>query len=56
MSGEEGDDDSTVLNIAYAVTMGFFDDKIMAGIGRDFGKVENRSRWFMMLSLGVTFN
>ena len=56
LSGEEGEDDTTVLNIAYAMTAGFFDDKIMVGIGRDFGKVEDRSRWFAMLSLGVTFN
>ena len=56
LSGQEGAEDTTILNIAYAMTTGFFDDKIMVGVGRDFGEVGDRSRWFMMMSLGVTFN
>lgn len=53
------------LDIAYACTVGFFNDLIMTGFGYNLGSSyvqmddgTNReiSRWFWMLGLGVTFN
>jgi len=40
------------LNVAYAATTGFFNDKVMIGVGYDFGEVKDISRWFMMVSVG----
>lgn len=52
------------LSVAYAMTVGFFDDLIQTGFGYDFG--DNRitnddgaevtiSRWFFLLGLGFSF-
>lgn len=42
------------LNIAYAFTIGFYNDKLMVGLGHDFGTVAaGQSRWFGMMSVGI---
>ncbi len=46
----------TDLDLAYAATVGFWDNLIMAGIGVDLGEVSERSRVFGLLSFGINFN
>ena len=52
------------LNLSYCVTVGFFNDLIMTGVGYNFGEntyvredgtEREISRWFMLLGVGVTF-
>lgn len=57
-------EDFDKVDLAYATTVGFFDDLIMTGIGYNFGsnlytndngdEVEI-SRWFFLLGLGLSF-
>ncbi|MBD1364429.1 hypothetical protein IDJ77_11475 [Mucilaginibacter sp. ZT4R22] len=47
---------STPINLSYATTIGFFDNLIMFGAGYDLGTVNNRSRLFGLLSIGLNFN
>ena len=44
------------IDISYAMTLGIFDDMIMLGGGIDLGSVTGRSRWFGMISIGVSLN
>ena len=46
--------DSTIA-ISYAMTVGFFNNTIVMGIGYDFGQVVDRSRLFGLLSIGASF-
>lgn len=55
ISGDTSNEDATFFDVSYAFTVGFFNDKIMVGVGRDFGEVDDRSRWFGMLGLGIAF-
>jgi len=42
-----------VLDISAGITIGFLNNLIQLGTGRDFGSVGNRSRWFGLLSFGI---
>lgn len=44
------------IDLSVATTVGFFNNLIMIGGGYDLGTVNNRSRWFGVLSIGVNFN
>jgi|SoiMethySBSTD1v2_1073268.scaffolds.fasta_scaffold492002_2 hypothetical protein len=44
------------IDLSYAMTVGFFNNLLMVGAGYDLGKVEGRSRFFGLLSIGVNFN
>lgn len=46
------------LDFSYAATAGFFDNKIMIGVGYDLGKIDDKrpSRFFLLLSVGINFN
>lgn len=41
------------LDLSYCTTIGFFNNLIQFGAGWDFGVVEERSRFFGVLSLGI---
>lgn len=43
------------LDVSWAATVGFLNEMILIGVGRDFGKIEGRrSRWFLLFGLGIT--
>ena len=44
------------IDISYATTIGFFNNLLMFGAGYDLGFVENRSRIFGVVSIGINFN
>jgi hypothetical protein len=44
------------VDIAYATTLGFFNNLLMIGGGYDLGVVTGRSRFFGVLSIGLNFN
>lgn len=44
------------IDISYAMTVGFFNNLIMIGGGYDLGSVSGRSRFFGLLSVGISFN
>lgn len=44
------------IDISYVTTIGFFNNLLMLGAGYDLGFVENRSRFFGVVSIGVNFN
>ena len=46
----------TVLDLSVATAFGILNDKLMLGVGYDFGQVVNRSRWFLVASLWFNFN
>lgn len=49
--------ENSTLDISYAQTIGFFDNLLMLGGGYNFGYVEEgRSRFFLLLSIGINFN
>lgn len=50
VNGDTSKDDP--LDLSCALTIGFFDNILQLGIGRDFGSV-NGSRWFGLLSAGI---
>lgn len=41
------------LDSSYCSTLGFFNNLLQIGVGYDFGAVENRSRIFGVLTLGI---
>ncbi len=41
------------LDLSYCTTVGFFNNLLQFGIGYDFGTVQDRSRVFGVLSLGI---
>jgi hypothetical protein len=41
------------IDLAWAATVGFFNNRIMFGIGYDLGSVVKRNRLFGLLSLGI---
>lgn len=46
--------DGAVLDLSWVSTVGFFNNLLQIGVGRDFGEIPTeRSRWFGVLSLGV---
>ena len=44
------------IDLSVATSFGIFNNLIMIGVGYDFGMVENRSRFFGLLSFGINFN
>ena len=64
MSGNVSQDTANELDIGYAMTVGFFDDLVMTGVGyflgsnlvyMEDGSTREISRWFWMLGVGVSF-
>lgn len=64
MSGNISQDTANELDIGYAMTIGFFNDLIMTGIGYNLGSnlvelsdgsTTHISRWFWLLGFGVSF-
>jgi len=49
-------DPDTSLDLSLATTLGFVNNLFMIGAGYDFGRVEDRSRFFGLLSVGINFN
>ncbi len=49
-------DSNSAIDIAYAQTIGFFDNKLQFGFGVDLGVVKDRSRFFGLLSIGININ
>jgi len=49
-------DKNTSLDLSVATTLGFVNNLFMVGFGYDLGSVENRSRFFGLLSIGINFN
>jgi hypothetical protein len=45
--------EGAVLDFSWCSTLGFFNNVLQIGVGYDFGEVQNRSRWFGCLSLGI---
>ncbi len=41
------------LDLSYCTTVGFFNNLLQVGVGYDFGTVEDRSRFFLVTSLGI---
>jgi hypothetical protein len=54
LGGRLGSKDELDLGLAFLI--GALDNRVMAGIGFDFGRVVDRSRWFGLLSIGLNFN
>ncbi|MFN8337185.1 MAG: hypothetical protein U0U09_18780 [Cyclobacteriaceae bacterium] len=44
------------IDLSYAMTVGFFNNTIMLGGGYDLGSVSDRSRFFGVISIGISFN
>ena len=55
LAGNLNDTDSP-LDLSLATTLGFVNNLFMIGAGYDLGRVEDRSRFFGLLSIGINFN
>ena len=55
VSGDTNDGDAGFFDISYLVTLTFY-KRIVIGCGYDFGEVENRSRLFGVVGIGMWFN
>jgi len=54
LSGNSSGD--SALDLSLALTIGFFNNMFMVGIGYDLGVVSDRSRYFGLMSVGINFN
>jgi len=43
------------LDVSPAMTVGLWQNKFLLGAGYDLGEVKGRSRWFGLLSIGISF-